>query len=104
MSMAIRFSSEMNNIGKGVILSEKDNAPSKLSEVLKTRTDFHYLSPVNWDNLNIEQLKLFDFDGALSGVREHILFSKRESPSGHYYYAFKDLNLENKEQAVVLCK
>lgn len=87
-----------NNIGKGVILSEKGNAPSKLSEVLKTRADLHYLSTVNRDNLNIEQFNLFDFDGALSGVREHILFSKRKSPSGHYYYAFNDLNLENKEQ------
>ena len=87
-----------NNIEKGVIIADKGFPPSKLSEVLKTRPELHYLTPVKRNNVNIDKQKILDFDGVLSGVKKGVLFSKRKSSSGRYYYAFKDLNLENREQ------
>ena len=87
-----------NKIEKGIIIADKGFPPSKIYSELKDHPHLHYLSPVKRNDAHINDLKLLDFDGTFGTIRSQILYSKRQSPSGKYYYAFKDTGLEHKEQ------
>lgn len=87
-----------NKIEKGIIIADKGFPPSQIAKELKAHPQLHFLTPVKRNNINIKKLGLLDFDGTFQGVHSQILYSKRKSGSGRYYYAFQDTGLEQAEQ------
>ncbi len=87
-----------NKIEKGIIIAEKGFPPSKLADEFKAHPGLHFLTPIKRNDLNINKLNLLNFDGVLTGTKQQILYSKRKSASGRFFYAFKDTGLESTEQ------
>lgn len=87
-----------NKIEKGIIVADKGFPSSKLADELKQHPGLHFLTPVRRNDVNIEKLELLKFDGVLAGTKQQVLYAKRKSVSGRFFYSFKDTGLESSEQ------
>ena len=87
-----------NKIEKGIIVADKGFPSSRLADELKRHPGLHFLTPVRRNDVNIEKLELLKFDGVLAGTKQQVLYAKRKSVSGRFFYSFKDTGLESSEQ------
>ncbi len=87
-----------NKIEKGIIIADKGFPPSKLAGELKEHPGLHFLIPVRRNDVNIDKLELLKFDGVLTVAKQQIPYAKRKSPSGRFFYSFKNSGLESSEQ------
>ena len=67
-----------NDIRKGIIIvANKGFPPSQIGDELAERPGLHFLTPIKRNDTRITNNDLLAFEGALSGIGDHVLYRKK---------------------------
>ena len=87
-----------NNITQGIIVGDKGFPASSARKSFMDNPNLHFINPIKRDAKIIQELNLYEYDGALSN-NDHILYRKsQDTKSNKWLYSFKDLSLSSAEE------
>ena len=79
-----------NEIDRGIIVADKGFPPKEIYDVLKSKPQLHYLTPLKRNDKRIEQFKMHRHEGVLEGYGKPVSYKKCALPNGRFLYAFQD--------------
>jgi hypothetical protein len=80
-----------NDIRKGIIVADKGFPPSKIGDLLKERTELHFLTPIKRNDKRIAENSMLAFEEVLEGIIDsRIVCKKCAIAGGRFLYSFKD--------------
>jgi hypothetical protein len=89
-----------NDIRKGIIVADKGFPPSKIGDLLKERTELHFLTPIKRNDKRIAENSMLAFEEVLEGIIDtRIVCKKCSIAGGRFLYSFKDAKRAAAEEA-----
>ena len=93
-----------NDIRHGIIIADKGFPPSSISDELAARPDLHFLTPIKRNDSRIANNDMLSFEGALTGLDDHVVYKKAPLKGGRFLYAFRSLKKAKAEEAAYLSR
>lgn len=78
-----------NNIENGIIVADKGFPIEAITEAIAGRKGVHYLTPLERNNVDISENKMYEYNEILEG-EGRISCKKKETENGVWLYSFRD--------------